>query len=78
MSIPIKHRRNPKLEIGDRVRVLGELGVVSGFIPNKLKSVHVLFRPGFGGVYFPFECEKTNGCHEAIRAALNTSEARGQ
>ena len=47
------------LVVGDHVRVItGEEGVVDYFIANQTKSVHVLFRPRFGGVYFPFECEK--------------------
>jgi hypothetical protein len=42
---------------GDKVRVhTDEIGTVTGRKTGATKSVHVLFRPGFGGQYFPFEC----------------------
>ena len=54
-----RDKNDAPLTVGDNVRVhTGEEGVVDGFIANRTECVHVLIRPGFGGTYFPFECEK--------------------
>lgn len=59
LSLPAPAPTPSELVVGDRVRVhTGEEGTIDYFVPGRTKSVHVLIRPGFGGVYFPFECER--------------------
>lgn len=50
-------RHQVGFKAGDKVRVhTDEVGTVTARDTGRTKSVHVLFRPGFGGEYFPFEC----------------------
>lgn len=50
-------RHQVGFKAGDKVRVhTDEVGTVTARKTGTTKSVHVLFSPGLGGEYFPFEC----------------------